>query len=150
MLVQNKPRSESILFLFLHTATAVELVHEVDGVSLFLRCFRPGPVDFAFVTGVIADPHGAEVALGEGADAVQALEAVIRPLGASGATTVRQNCTKNGLQVSVDHFLCGESEIRTRDTLLGYTRFPGVPLQPLEHLSNTGPETAGVKTGLQR
>ena len=30
---------------------------------------------------------------------------------------------------------CGESEIRTRDTLLGYTRFPGVPLQPLEHLS---------------
>ncbi len=31
--------------------------------------------------------------------------------------------------------LCGESEIRTRDTLLGYTRFPGVPLQPLEHLS---------------
>ena len=31
--------------------------------------------------------------------------------------------------------LSGESEIRTRDTLLGYTRFPGVPLQPLEHLS---------------
>ena len=30
---------------------------------------------------------------------------------------------------------CGESEIRTRDTLLGYTRFPGVPLQPLEHLT---------------
>ena len=30
---------------------------------------------------------------------------------------------------------CGENEIRTRDTLLAYTRFPGVPLQPLEHLS---------------
>lgn len=30
---------------------------------------------------------------------------------------------------------CGESGIRTRDTLLAYTRFPGVPLQPLEHLS---------------
>ena len=29
----------------------------------------------------------------------------------------------------------GENEIRTRDTLLAYTRFPGVPLQPLEHLS---------------
>ena len=29
----------------------------------------------------------------------------------------------------------GESGIRTRDTLLAYTRFPGVPLQPLEHLS---------------
>ena len=34
--------------------------------------------------------------------------------------------------------LSGESEIRTRDTLLGYTRFPGVPLQPLEHLSEEG------------
>ena len=31
--------------------------------------------------------------------------------------------------------LCGATEIRTRDTLLGYTRFPGVPLQPLEHRS---------------
>ena len=31
--------------------------------------------------------------------------------------------------------LGGVSEIRTRDTLLAYTRFPGVPLQPLEHLS---------------
>ena len=30
---------------------------------------------------------------------------------------------------------CGATEIRTRDTLLGYTRFPGVPLQPLEHRS---------------
>ena len=30
---------------------------------------------------------------------------------------------------------CGASEIRTRDTLLTYTRFPGVPLQPLEHRS---------------
>ena len=30
---------------------------------------------------------------------------------------------------------CGETGIRTRDTLLTYTRFPGVPLQPLEHLS---------------
>ena len=29
----------------------------------------------------------------------------------------------------------GVTEIRTRDTLLGYTRFPGVPLQPLEHRS---------------
>ena len=31
--------------------------------------------------------------------------------------------------------VCGVTEIRTRDTLLGYTRFPGVPLQPLEHHS---------------
>ena len=32
--------------------------------------------------------------------------------------------------------LCGVTEIRTRDALLTHTRFPGVPLQPLEHHSN--------------
>ena len=32
----------------------------------------------------------------------------------------------------------GVTEIRTRDTLLAYTRFPGVPLQPLEHHSFVG------------
>ena len=31
--------------------------------------------------------------------------------------------------------LCGVTEIRTRDALLTHTRFPGVPLQPLEHHS---------------
>ena len=30
---------------------------------------------------------------------------------------------------------CGKRGIRTPDTILLYTRFPGVPLQPLEHLS---------------
>ena len=34
---------------------------------------------------------------------------------------------------------CGESEIRTREPLWEVTRFPGVPLQPLEHLSNVLP-----------
>ena len=34
--------------------------------------------------------------------------------------------------------LCGERGIRTPETLLTFTRFPGVPLQPLEHLSNPG------------
>ena len=29
----------------------------------------------------------------------------------------------------------GEGGIRTRETLLAFTHFPGVPLQPLEHLS---------------
>ena len=38
--------------------------------------------------------------------------------------------------------LCGERGIRTPETLLEFTRFPGVPLQPLEHLSF-------VATGLQ-
>ena len=37
-------------------------------------------------------------------------------------------------QLHSPHFR-GETGIRTRDTLLTYTRFPGVPLQPLEHLS---------------
>ncbi|GEM_PF-2796372 len=31
---------------------------------------------------------------------------------------------------------CGETEIRTRETLWEFTRFPGVPLKPLEHLSS--------------
>ena len=30
---------------------------------------------------------------------------------------------------------CGKTGIRTPETLLAFTRFPGVPLQPLEHLS---------------
>ena len=33
---------------------------------------------------------------------------------------------------------CGERGIRTPETLLTFTRFPGVPLQPLEHLSSQG------------
>ena len=39
--------------------------------------------------------------------------------------------------------LRGETGIRTPDTLLGYTRFPGVPLQPLEHLSFSGRKSRG-------
>ena len=31
--------------------------------------------------------------------------------------------------------MCGKDRIRTYETLQGFTRFPGVPLQPLEHLS---------------
>ena len=31
--------------------------------------------------------------------------------------------------------ISGERGIRTPETLLTFTRFPGVPLQPLEHLS---------------
>ena len=44
--------------------------------------------------------------------------------------------TKNPQATLLAEFnFCGVTEIRTRDTLLGYTRFPGVPLQPLEHHS---------------
>ena len=43
-------------------------------------------------------------------------------------------------QASLDRqirfLLCGETGIRTPETLLEFTRFPGVPLQPLEHLSS--------------
>ena len=42
--------------------------------------------------------------------------------------------------------VCGETGIRTPDTLLEYTRFPGVPLQPLEHLSLV--DFAGIAHGL--
>ncbi len=46
-------------------------------------------------------------------------------------TTQKKPCKSFDLQ----GFYCGERGIRTPDTLLTYTRFPGVPLQPLEHLS---------------
>ena len=35
-------------------------------------------------------------------------------------------------------FVCGEGGIRTRDTLLTYTHFPGALLKPLGHLSGIG------------
>ena len=50
-------------------------------------------------------------------------------------------CSKKNFRLSLcKHklttiFLCGETGIRTPETLLRFTRFPGVPLQPLEHLS---------------
>ena len=43
---------------------------------------------------------------------------------------------------------CGESGIRTRGTLLRYTHFPGVRLQPLGHLSKTGFNS--LKNGCQK
>src|SRR5256885_1034439 len=40
----------------------------------------------------------------------------------------------------------GQGGIRTHDTLVAYTRSPGVPLQPLEHLSRrTAPKLAGAQ-----
>ena len=38
--------------------------------------------------------------------------------------------------------VCGEAGIRTPETLLEFTRFPGVPLKPLEHLSFVGRNSA--------
>ena len=49
-----------------------------------------------------------------------------------------QEAIKKPDQASLSGFSlpsCGEKGIRTLDTLLEYTRFPGVPLKPLEHLS---------------
>lgn len=45
---------------------------------------------------------------------------------------------------------CGEGGIRTRDTLLEYTHFPGAPLQPLEHLSQHVPGKKDDGTGMKR
>ena len=44
---------------------------------------------------------------------------------------------------------CGETEIRTRETLWESTRFPGVPLKPLEHLSWADFPAAGTVPGEQ-
>ena len=41
----------------------------------------------------------------------------------------------------------GETGIRTPETLLAFTRFPGVPLQPLEHLSFAHKSAFFIKIG---
>ena len=49
---------------------------------------------------------------------------------------------RTGFEKSFEYFLealnpfRGENRIRTCEPVLPVTRFPGVPLQPLEHLSN--------------
>lgn len=40
------------------------------------------------------------------------------------------------LLAGVFSVFCGATEIRTREPVVPVTRFPGVPLQPLEHRSN--------------
>ena len=48
------------------------------------------------------------------------------------------------------YFYCGEGGIRTRGTLLAHTRFPGVPLQPLEHLSYYFSDAKSIKIFLTK
>ena len=65
----------------------------------------------------------------------------LRPLGFSRTSPYRSKLLtalheKSPALRAELQIVCGEREIRTPDTLLGYTRFPGVPLKPLEHLSN--------------
>ena len=60
-----------------------------------------------------------------GFSAPSALQASLKP-------EVQKKPHSKGMQ---PFFRCGEIGIRTRDTILSYTRFPGVPLKPLEHLS---------------
>ena len=50
-------------------------------------------------------------------------------------TSISKKKKKPAENQRVSKYRSGETGIRTRDTLLTYTRFPGVPLQPLEHLS---------------
>ena len=48
------------------------------------------------------------------------------------------------------HKECGENRIRTCEPVLPVTRFPGVPLQPLEHLSKKYFAVANLRLRLQR
>ena len=50
------------------------------------------------------------------------------------AQNVRK-CVRNLHNSLIISVYCGENRIRTCEPLLTVTRFPGVPLQPLEHLS---------------
>ena len=43
---------------------------------------------------------------------------------------------KQHVKYHIDVLLCGKSGIRTRERLSAVTDFPGLPLQPLEHLSS--------------
>ena len=54
-------------------------------------------------------------------------------------SVLRGDCLSGdgGLLLLPDSF-SGERGIRTPDTLLRYTRFPGEPVQPLLHLSKNG------------
>ena len=55
---------------------------------------------------------------------------------AGGRAVRRREKRTNPVSVFADGIRpCGEDRIRTYETLWGFTRFPGVPLQPLEHLS---------------
>ncbi len=56
---------------------------------------------------------------------------------------------KTGFREPVFLFNGGEGGIRTLDTLLTYTHFPGVRLQPLGHLSNKPFQISDVVTDLR-
>ena len=59
------------------------------------------------------------------------------PPAAGRCKSEKENQRSSELDADFLFPVCGEKEIRTPDTLLEYTRFPGVPLKPLEHLSRT-------------
>lgn len=61
----------------------------------------------------------------------------------SGFYDLKCKIRTNNLQSIDNQYSCGEIGIRTRDTILSYTRFPGVPLKPLEHLSRMGLQIYG-------
>ena len=60
------------------------------------------------------------------------------PFGQTRTTLWHSNPARrqSSLPASLAHFVRGESGIRTRGTVLAYTRFPSVRLKPLGHLSN--------------
>ena len=70
-------------------------------------------------------------------DSVRWRSDISRRLRRGGANRKKKISVQVNLTLIFFFSVCGEKEIRTPDTLLEYTRFPGVPLKPLEHLSRT-------------
>jgi hypothetical protein len=66
---------------------------------------------------------------------ISSLRSDIPPRLRRGDAKHKKKWRSSELGASFLFVFCGERGIRTLDTLLAYTRFPGVPLQPLEHLS---------------
>ena len=50
-------------------------------------------------------------------------------------TIYKKNAVSSMISIYLQRHLGGKTGIRTLETLLTFTHFPGVPLQPLEHLS---------------
>lgn len=59
----------------------------------------------------------------------------------------RSNFVSNLLKIRTLALFCGKTGIRTLEPFLTTTRFPDVPLQPLEHLSSRAATETGLSAG---
>ena len=64
-----------------------------------------------------------------------------------GATTVRQNCTKNGLQISVDHYRAERARFRRPD---GRRYLGALPGGPGNHATAQRPDGRSGRFGIRR